>query len=195
MCVWYKVVLENLCVLHLVGNLPLTENRFMTKKIVLLQALASTAADLTYILKGIENQENGRLQQRDSWTLNEVLGHLVYVEGRFQERLRRVVEERNPTVPAILPEDTPFNRELETAALLNQFKESRAQTIAFLKSLSPGQWQRPAVHERTGKTTFRFLVQLLIEHDIEHMNQIVQLQQATRNIPVRDAQPAVEKKT
>jgi hypothetical protein len=46
--------------------------------------------------------------------------------------------------------------------------------------------------ELTGKTTLRFLLQILIEHDIEHLNQIVQLQQAARSIPVRDAQPAVE---
>jgi uncharacterized damage-inducible protein DinB len=82
----------------------------------------------------------------------------------------------------------------DTADLLLQFKECRAETITFLKTLSPGQWQRPAIHEHTGKTTLRFLVQLLIEHDIEHMNQIVQLQQATRKIPERNAQPAVEKK-
>jgi uncharacterized damage-inducible protein DinB len=160
----------------------------MTKRIVLLQALASTATDLNYILKGVDDQANGPV---DGWTLNDVLTHLIYVEGRYQERLRRMVEENNPTVPAILPEDTPLDATADTNALLNQFKEARAETVTFLMSLSPGQWQRPAVHETTGPTTLRFQVQILIEHDIEHMNQIVQLQQATHKIPARDAQPAV----
>ncbi len=164
----------------------------MTKRIVLLQALASTATDMTYILKGVESQPGKLDEPSDDWTLNDVLNHFIFVEGRYQERLRRVVEEENPIVPAILPEDTPLDDQAKTADLLQQFKEIRAQTISFLKSLSPGQWQRPAVHERTGPTTLRFLVQLLIEHDIEHMNQIVQLQQATHKLPVRDAQPAVE---
>ncbi|MFZ0548684.1 MAG: DinB family protein [Candidatus Promineifilaceae bacterium] len=163
----------------------------MTKRIVLLQALSSTATDLTYILKGVDNQEN---IPEDGWTLSEVLSHLIYVEERYRERLRRVVEEENPTIPFILPENTPFITGAETADLLTQFKESRAETVAFLKSLSPGQWQRSAVHETTGRTTLRFLVQILIEHDIEHMNQIVQLQQVTRKIPARDAQPAVHQK-
>ena len=164
----------------------------MTKRIVLLQALASTATDLTYILKGGENEENGPV---DGWTLNDVLSHLIYVEGCFRERLRRMAEEDNPTIPAISPDDTPFIGDVETADLLNQFKESRNETISFLKTLSPGQWQRPAVHEHTGHTTLRFQVQILIEHDIEHMNQIVQLQQAIHKIPTRDAQPAVDNVT
>jgi uncharacterized damage-inducible protein DinB len=166
----------------------------MTKRIVLLQALASTATDLTYILKGVDNQPEGQVRPSGEWSLNDVLGHLIYVEERYLERLRRVAAEDNPTVPEIKPEDTPLGNMAETADLLNQFKARRADTVTFLKSLSPGQWQRPAVHERTGKTTLRFLAQLLIEHDIEHMNQIVQLQQATRKIPVRDAQPAVLQK-
>jgi uncharacterized damage-inducible protein DinB len=164
----------------------------MTKRIVLLQALTSTATDMTYILKGVEGQPSNLNRPSDVWTLNDVLNHLIFVEGRFQERLRRVVEEEKPTVPAILPEDTPLVDEAKTADLIQQFKESRNQTISFLKMLSPGQWQRPAIHERTGPTTLRFLVQLMIEHDIEHMNQIVQLQQAAHNLPNRDAQPAVE---
>jgi uncharacterized damage-inducible protein DinB len=167
----------------------------MTKRIVLLQALASTTTDLSYILKGADREGGGRSPQLEGWSLNDVLSHLIYVEGRYQERLRRVVEEDNPTVPAIGPEDTPLDETAVTADLLAQFKESRAETVGFLKSLSPGQWQRPAVHEQTGKTTLRFLVQILIEHDIEHLNQMVQLQQATDTVPVRDAQPAVEKRS
>lgn len=163
----------------------------MTKRIVLLQALASTATDLTYILKGVGESNGDSERPSEYWSLNDVLTHLIYVEGRFLERLRRVVAEDRPTVPAILPEDTPLGNRGNTAELLQQFKESREETITFLKSLSPGQWQRPAVHEHTGPTTLRLLVQLIIEHDIEHMNQIVQLQQATQKIPVRDAQPAV----
>jgi uncharacterized damage-inducible protein DinB len=173
-----------------ITNYQLRTTKYMTKRIVLLQALASTATDLSYILNGVEMQ--GAMPV-DGWSLNEILAHLIFVEERYQERLHRVAEEDNPTVPAISPDDTPFRSEVETADLLNQFKEIRTQTISFLKSLTPGQWQRPAVHEHTGKTTLRFLVQVLIEHDIEHMNQIVQLQQATRKIPVRDAQPAVER--
>jgi uncharacterized damage-inducible protein DinB len=120
------------------------------------------------------------------------LSHLVYVEGCYHERVRRVIEESNPTVPEIFPDNTPFDETLSTAEYLARFKEARSQTLATLKSLSPGQWQRPAVHAKTGKTTLRFLLQILIEHDIEHLNQIVQLQQAARSIPMRDAQPAVE---
>ena len=164
----------------------------MTKRIVLLQALASTVTDLNYILKGVENQENGSDPTAENWSVPEVLAHLVYVENCYHERMGRVIKEDNPTIPVILPEDTPLDLAAGTAVTLERFKEARAKTIAMLKSLSPGQWQRPAVHEQTGKTTLRFLVQILIEHDIEHLNQIVELQQAARRVPARDAQPAVK---
>jgi uncharacterized damage-inducible protein DinB len=165
----------------------------MTKRIVLLQALASTVTDLTYILKGVEDQENTPGPTANSWTVPEVLAHFVYVENRYHERLQQVITEDNPTIPAILPDDTPLHLAADTAETFSQFKEARTKTLTMLKSLSPGQWQRPAVHEQTGKTTLRFLVQILIEHDIEHLNQIVELQQAARRVPVRDAQPAVER--
>jgi uncharacterized damage-inducible protein DinB len=164
----------------------------MTKRIVLLQALASTMTDLGYILNETGSGAGASERTADSWSIKDVLSHLVYVEGCYHERLRRVIEEDNPTVPQISPEETPFDETLSTAEQLSRFKEARNQTIATLKRLSPGQWQRPAIHELTGKTTLRFLLQILIEHDIEHLNQIVQLQQAARSIPVRDAQPAVE---
>jgi uncharacterized damage-inducible protein DinB len=165
----------------------------MTKRIVLLQALASTLTDLGYILAGLDSSADGVGVKAGSWTVRDVLAHLLYVERQYQARLKRVIEEDNPTVVEIRPDDTPFDDSGSTAELLEQFKVARSHTLTTLKALSPGQWQRPAVHERTGKTTLRFLMQLLIEHDIEHLNQIVEAQQAARAIPVRDAQPAVEK--
>ena len=177
----------------------------MTKRIVLLQALASTLKDLGYILTDLDGVEDvveaPRVSSRvssgvsnaEQWSIGEVLGHLVYVERGFQERFRRILEEDNPTVPEILPEDTPFDVNGRTAEQLTLFKVARVQTVTMLKALSMGQWQRPAVHETMGKTTLRFMVQLLMEHDIEHLNQIVEIQQAARKVPVRDAQPAVRK--
>lgn len=166
----------------------------MTKRIVLLQALASTLSDLGYILAGLEEARSDVGSQEAGWSVREVLAHLAYVEGAYQERLRRVLAEENPTVVEIHPEDTPFDEDKSTADYLNAFKVGRARTIMMLKGLSPGQWQRPARHARTGKTTLRFLVQRLIEHDIEHLNQIVEVQQAARMVVDRDAQPAVQKR-
>ncbi len=177
----------------------------MTKRIVLLQALASTLKDMAYILDepGLAGAGNGagetaelgsaELRSAESWTIQEVLTHLVYVEGANHVRFQRIIDETNPTVPEIRPDDTPFDETSSTAEQLTQFKVARAKTIMMLKALSPGQWQRPAVHATMGKTTLRFMVQLLIEHDIEHLNQMVELQQAERTVPVRNAQPAVRK--
>ena len=170
----------------------------MTKRIVLLQALASTLKDLGYILAGLEGQTaqaGGTADSRsaEEWSIQQVLSHLVYVERCFHERFGRIIEEDNPTIPEILPDNTPFDETSSAAEQLTLFKVARAKTIMMLKALSPGQWQRPAVHATMGKTTVRFTAQLLIEHDIEHLNQIVELQQAARTVPVRNAQPAVEK--
>ena len=107
----------------------------MTQRSVLLQALASTPADVA--------------------------------------RLRRVLAEVTPTVVALLPDPAAHDPDLPIARLAEHFQIARVETLDSLHEISPGDWQRPAIHAAKGRTTLRGLVDDLVAHDIEHTSQLV----------------------
>jgi len=165
----------------------------MSKRIVLLQALASMPADLRLMLKRVESAAASHSPSPTQWSIVQVLAHLLDVEGRYLIRLHRVVTEDNPFLPTIHPDNTALPT-TPLPALLNQFEVARTQTLDFLQALSPGSWQRPALHETQGATKFRYLVQMLVDHDTQHLNQIMDIQQLSVGSHAA-APPAMSKPT
>jgi uncharacterized damage-inducible protein DinB len=152
----------------------------MSKRIVLLQALASTPNDLRLM---VQKLPSGLVHQRpdpDNWSIAEILCHLIDIEGRYRQRLYTVVHENNPKLPAFYPDESQYDEQATLPELLDQFGAARDVTVAFLQELSMKQWQRPAVHANWGATTLRHLVQHLVDHDINHLNQAVETQQRLR---------------
>lgn len=166
----------------------------MSKRIVLLQALASMLPDLRLMLYKVDSAAANRSPAAHEWSITQVLRHLLDVETRYQTRLRRVVNEDNPLLPYIYP-DAAAHPTAPLPLLLDQFETARTQTLDFLKELPPGSWQRPAVHETQGATKLRYLVQMLVDHDTQHLNQIIEIQQQLKVIPVAAAQPAIPEPT
>lgn len=164
----------------------------MTKRIVLLQALASTSNDLALMLKGIDAADGNRCPSADTWSMADVVNHLIDVERRYRQRLQRVLDEAKPWLPFLHPHEEAHDPQAALTTLLARFKEERAQTVALLKEIGPGEWQRRAVHETKGDVTLRFLVQYMVDHDIQHLNQIVEIQQQLRMVPVRNPQPTID---
>lgn len=147
----------------------------MTKRAVLLKALAATPKDLARMLRGVS--EPTARPAADQWSAAEVTNHLADVEVLFLARLRRVAEQDRPDLPAIHPDESRFDRQATPAELLARFEAARAETLLFLEELPAGVWQRKGVHETRGEVSLRFLVQFLVDHDTNHLNQIVQLKE------------------
>jgi uncharacterized damage-inducible protein DinB len=163
----------------------------MTKRMVLLQALASTPADLARLLRPVDDQDDQSLRWQSApgeWSAAAVLIHLAQVEKAYRHRWQRIAHEDKPYVPPFDPEVGEIAENITAANLLHEFESERTQTIAFLKDLSPGDWQRPAIHETMGRITIRSQVQHLVEHDIEHTNQLVTVLQQwrRRRLEIRD---------
>jgi uncharacterized damage-inducible protein DinB len=165
----------------------------MSKRIVLLQALASMPADLRLMLKRVDAAAASHSPSPTQWSILQALAHLLHVEERYLARLHRVVSEDNPFLPTIHPDHSTLPT-TPHPVLLNQLEAARTQTLAFLQALSPGSWQRPALHETQGATKFRYLVQMLVDHDTQHLNQIIEIQQLSVG-PHAAAPPAIPKPT
>lgn len=113
----------------------------------------------------------------EQWAIADVLTHLATIEMLYLQRLQRIVDEERPYLPYLHPETRPQPSQLPFADLLTTFNTARSETLTYLQSLKAGAWQQAAVHETIGETKLRFMVQLLVDHDTEHLNQIVQIQQ------------------
>lgn len=152
----------------------------MTKRAILLQALESTPADVARLVRPLNQESVTHNSDPGARSALEVLSHLIGVERAYHRRLNRILTEELPEIPLIQPEETTHIQESSPGDLSQQFGRERAQTLATLRGLNPGQWQRAGIHETKGRSTLRFLVQDLIEHDIEHTNQLVEIMQGWR---------------
>jgi uncharacterized damage-inducible protein DinB len=132
----------------------------------------------------LRRAEDTAVHQRptpDEWSIADVLHHLITIESLYLARLQKIVGEERPFLPYIHPETRPQPDPTPLAELLHTFSTARSQTLAYLQSLNAGAWQRNAVHETLGPTRLRTMVQLLVDHDTEHLNQIVGLWEIARS--------------
>lgn len=153
----------------------------MSTRAVLITALASMPQDLTFMLHRAEETAVHQRPTPDDWSIAEVLQHLITIEPLYLARLRKIVDEERPYLPCLHPETHPHPDQTPLAKLLNTFSAARNETLAYLQSLKAGDWQRNAVHETVGPTKLRHMAQLLVDHDTEHLNQIVGLLQTVRS--------------
>jgi uncharacterized damage-inducible protein DinB len=151
----------------------------MTKRIVLLQALASTPIDVTRIACNSKPSLTHRRPQPDSWSMADVLFHLIDVEQRYRHHLQRVVAEDQPNLPSLLPDEESLPPQATAVDLAQEFAAARSLTMSFLNELSPKDWQRRAFHQRHGETSLRYLVQRLVDHDTLHLNQLLEVREQT----------------
>lgn len=150
----------------------------MGKRIVLLQVLTAMPGELATVLAGVDKSSSRIQAEANGWSVADVVQHLLLVEERFQERLQRVVAEERPFLPTIHPSPSEHTRTEPLADLVAEFTQLREQTIAYLTSLKAKSWEKTAVHETEGPVTFHFLVQMIIDHDSDHLSQLQTLSQS-----------------
>ncbi|MCZ7573019.1 MAG: DinB family protein [Ardenticatenaceae bacterium] len=145
----------------------------MSRRSILLEALAATPRDLSRMVPRIDGVEALWRPAPEAWCL----AHFGFVEEPYLARLRRVLEQDNPYEPPIHPDKSAHDLTRPLSGLLEEFVARRAETIAFLSALSQRDWGRPLVHETIGPTRLRDQVQELVTHDNNHLAQIVALRE------------------
>ena len=123
-------------------------------------------------LNGLGEQAARLRPSPESWSISDIVSHLADVEKHYLARLKRVLAEDNPLLPEILPDESAHHSADRLSHLLARFEEARGETISFLRATTDPDWERPAVHETRGETDLRELAELILEHDVEHLNQV-----------------------
>jgi uncharacterized damage-inducible protein DinB len=148
----------------------------MTQRAILLQALASTPRDVERLIRALPH-EGHAWQPRDDWSVEQVLAHLVEAEGVLRARLERIRRENTPLLPKYDPQDHAVPPAVPAHdGLMQEFAEARRRTLDFLTDLQPGEWQRPAARaHHSGGTTLRWQVVDMMNHDLAHLGQLVDI--------------------
>ena len=125
------------------------------------------------MIGGFDGELHFRPPAPDEWCIVEIVGLLGDIESRYRGRFERIVSEDTPQVPAIWPSPMPDPLP-QLSNVVAVFEHERAKTVAFLETLALGAWQRGANHATLGSITLLKQVQGLIDHDEEHLKQILQ---------------------
>jgi uncharacterized damage-inducible protein DinB len=149
----------------------------MSRRQALIDALAATPHDLARTLRRVAPEQARRRVTTGEWCIADVVAHLVEMELRYLGRLRRIVQEENPSIPYLHPDEAAHDVARPLDQLLQGFTERRGETLAFLAGLEQRDWGRPLVHETLGPSRLREQVQALVNHDSEHLAQIATLRE------------------
>ena len=112
--------------------------------------------------------------------LTELLKELVDIQDEVVDfRLKKILREENPYLPAIHPErirhDLP-DRQFSLSEIQNLFLMRRRELIRFLNLTPAEHWSRTGVHELEGHVTFKELIRRMIEKDkpiIAQINEVL----------------------
>ncbi|MDQ6661156.1 MAG: DinB family protein [Chloroflexota bacterium] len=115
------------------------------------------------------------------WSIHEVLIHLADSEMIGSHRLRKTIAEEHPTLQgydeAAWAKNLAYqtqNRELA----LDLFKAQHLSTAALLRTLSPQQWERTALHSENGEMSLYDIFLVYLDHGQLHLAQIERLNES-----------------
>ena len=160
-----------------------------------LMRLERTSEELAQTIQGQSDTTLSRRPDARNWSAKEIVCHLRDIEEQFILRFRTMLAMDDPKFLTLgdmppnlsewglaegdaLPldpdrwaEERQYLRH-DTDASHRAFDKRRAETLAFLRRLTPEQWQRGSLHTTLGHMTFSDWVALIAAHDDNHLNQL-----------------------
>jgi hypothetical protein len=95
----------------------------------------------------------------------------IEIDG-YHVRIRRILQETNPTLASIDSERLAVERgyaSSNASQTLAAFRAARAQTISMIRQISPEQLARTGTFEGYGALSLRSLLHYLCSHDQQHL--------------------------
>ena len=138
-------------------------------------ALERAPAVIIPLVREVPEALRKRRPSPGKWSAHEHACHLASVQPMFFERLDLLLREEHPSIRAYLPDrehapDALLAVDLDEA--LGRFRRERAELVARLRQLAPGDWQRTAEHEEYSHYSLFILFRHVVMHDMLHAYRI-----------------------
>lgn len=109
----------------------------------------------------------------DFFSIRENVAHLRDIDTLgYERRLRLMVDEEHPTLPDVNGAQIAVERAYASLPIepeLVALEQSRAASMALLRTLDESMLDRTAELETVGRVTLRELLERWITHDTEHL--------------------------
>lgn len=140
----------------------------------LIDLLAQTPTNLKNVAADAGDAPEGE------WNAAQVIGHLAATEFYFLDRINQLLRENEPYLSsfgadAFARQEPMMNNDVATN--LAAFNELRGETVSTLMSLALNLWERAGNHP-SGMVTVESTVEMMIDHDADHIQQIEALHPA-----------------
>ena len=113
----------------------------------------------------------------DEWCALEVVGHLIETEERgFGGRIRAIRAEGRPRFSGWDPDSVARERrdaEGDAVALLAEFARRRVESVALVETLTSEEYNQGGDHPDVGFLTVNDLLHEWVNHDSNHLRQIL----------------------
>lgn len=142
-----------------------------------LKRLERTPDELATALRSQSEATLARRPDPKNWAAKEVVCHLRDAEELFMGRFELIMAMDDPKLsfdPAT-PDRWAAERQYlrhDVQEALAHFRKRRAESLAFLETLTPEQWKRGATHATRGLMTIDDFVTLIAWHDDNHLDQL-----------------------
>jgi uncharacterized damage-inducible protein DinB len=138
-------------------------------------ALERAPSIVVPLVREVPERVRKRRPSPGKWSAHEHACHLAAVQPMFLERLELMLREDRPLIRAYLPErehspDALLAVDLDEA--LGRFQSQRAELVARLRTLRPGDWERTAEHEEYSHYSLFILFRHVVMHDMLHAYRI-----------------------
>ena len=152
----------------------------VSKYVEFLQFLRETPAKIEILVKNLPKEVLIR-RDKDSWSLQENVGHFLTAESLFLGRL----DDYENDVPILRParfEDNPTDKanfnEKEIQWILDEFRVQREIYISRLNALKPEDFEKSILHPRLNKPMrLCDMLSFHAAHDKHHLKRIAELKE------------------
>ncbi len=145
------------------------------KRWEILAKLQETPRTLASLFHGVPDEVLRRKPAPEKWSMLEIACHLRDVEQLFVERYAKMANHDRPALRMINQDELAvalrYNED-DPAAAIREFRLRRTETIALLSALAHQSWQRIGLHPKRGEFTIAGQLDIHVNHDANHLNQI-----------------------
>jgi hypothetical protein len=137
----------------------------------LLKNLEAVQREISTLLNSVADHQDWR-PDPDQWSFREQAAHLAAVEEEcFQERVMHLAAGNDPHFAYYLNTGRDFSQ-LDLRESLHKWSTTRRAIIDFVERLPEEKWTHVGTHETFGAITLLDALQIMLDHDKEHRQEL-----------------------
>ncbi len=142
---------------------------------------------LSQTIRGLTPQERNAFPIPGTWSIQQIVMHMMDSDLIAADRMKRVIAEDHPTLigynETLFAKNLPYD-ELDAEAACEIFARNRRMTGEILRRQPDAAFARTGLHNETGVVTLEYLVKTYTGH-LEHHMEFVKKKRQLLGKPLR----------